>query len=105
MARDIVSGMNNLRAKREAAGLTLDDVIYELRRRLGPLAPKASTLSRWETGKNAGYEDDPLAVIALADLYRVKVADLSPTTANQLDTLRTLLLAATGWLTVDYVAA
>ena len=96
--------MNKFRDKRERANLTLDDVVYELRRRLGPLAPKQSTLSRWETGKNTGYVDDPLTVIALADLYDCRVSELSQEVADQLETLRTLLLAASGWITATLAA-
>jgi transcriptional regulator with XRE-family HTH domain len=67
-------------------------------------APGVSTLSRWERGKNGGAEKDPLAIIALADLYGCKVSDLSPEVSDQLEAFRDLLIHASGWLTASLAA-
>ena len=86
-----------VRSARDAAGLSLMDVAFEVRLRL-PRAMWVSvpTLQRLESTRDE-TQVDPLLVCFLAGLYRVRVSELSPLVAGELDGLRDLLTATSGW--------
>jgi transcriptional regulator with XRE-family HTH domain len=84
--------------KRLAAGLTLGDVAFALRNRLGRAAPTEATLSRWENGSNQGYQSNLAAVIVMADLYGSTVAELDPGSVEAAGVVREMLV--TGAVTV-----
>lgn len=72
-----------LRKRREAAGLTQSDVLYAAKRFLpAPMRISNATLSRIESGANL---PDAHLVKFLCRLYGCTVADVSPSTAGDLE--------------------
>lgn len=71
--------MTALRKARDNAGLTLEDVTFQLRSRYG-WRYSTSTLHRKETGPVEKVSDEMLG--ALATLYGVTVRDLDPSRPN-----------------------
>lgn len=75
-----------LREAREAKGYALDDAVIRVRMLLGPdlnYGLKKETLRRIEVGATKNPDLDPLLVVALADVYGVRVDDLSEEYADK----------------------
>jgi transcriptional regulator with XRE-family HTH domain len=81
----VVTVVSTLRERREAAHLTLADVTFELRFRLGRSAPTEATISRWESGKTDAYRSNLAALMVMAHLYGCTVADLDAESGRILD--------------------
>ena len=80
-----------MRAARQRSGLTLEDVYVELRARLPRRwCPSPPTLHRLEMDRPE-EKVNPLVLCALAEVYRVELADLTPMTAEDLPRLSELL--------------
>lgn len=83
-----------LRARREAAGLSLLDLMVEVRNRLPKtrrIAVSDETLRRYENGSVAESKADIVILAALADTFGCRMGDLSPTAAVDLETVSDLL--------------
>lgn len=67
-----------LRAARDNKDMRLDDAAYLARQILPPTMPiSRETIRRYETGRVAEHEANPLYIAALAVVYGVRTADLS----------------------------
>jgi len=83
-----------IRERREAAGLTLLDLMVEVRNRLPRtrrVAVSHETLRRYENGKVPEGKADIVVLAALADTFGCKLSELSPAAAADLETLSDLL--------------
>lgn len=83
----------HIRQHREAADLSLRDLHVELQSRL-PRSRWVSyeKLRRYENGMMPETRADPLLVIALADVFGCKVAELSPIADQAVQVMRDLLI-------------
>ena len=81
-----------MREARENAGLRLDEASVDARRILGAeWGPSRETIRRYESGMISEDRADPLVVTALAEIYGVSVAYLSPTVFEQTAEIEKLL--------------
>lgn len=82
-----------IRRRREKAGLSLINVMVEMRSRLPRSQwPSQEKLRRYESGAVPETRADPLLIVALADIFGCKVADLSPVASEAVQSMRDLLI-------------
>lgn len=81
------------REAREAAGFSLAEARDRLRDSIPHrYVPSVKTLARIETGFMAEDKVDGIIIVGLAGIYGCKVSDLSTVVANELDSLRDLVV-------------
>lgn len=80
-----------LERAREQAGLRLDDASVRLRDLVGPvLGVSRETIRRYEADLVPEEKWDPVVILALADIYGVPIAQLSPVALDALARLNEL---------------
>lgn len=64
---------------RKAAGLRLDDASVRVRDRVGPnIGVSRETIRRYEVGKVAPEDMNPITLTVMADVYNVSLSELAP---------------------------
>lgn len=89
---------DRMRDARNNAGMSLERAARRLEVDFG-ISLRGETIRKYETGYYNEDNADPVVVMALADIYRVKPAALSPAIVKRAKRLRDLLIRTSPWIT------
>lgn len=91
-----------LDAIHQRSGLT-DRAVYDgVRDLLGPLGPTTQTLVNYRRGTTK--KPDPIVLLALCHVYGCDLSDVAPEVADQLVSIRDLLVQRITWFTTSAAA-
>lgn len=89
---------SRLRAARESADLTQQDVVFAVRQALPrPMWISQSKLQRIESGDIPEQKADTFLLLFLADLYGASLADISEVVAEDVKKVADLVKRQSGW--------